>query len=99
MAYDDAFPQGPKPLASVSYDDEQGMKDLAAIMGAEGLEQAAAEAKQRVENLTGLSLVLLKVGDSAGPHYRNELIAQETGKILTEKLAALGDRKRTEGDQ
>lgn len=98
MAYDDAFPQGPKPLVSVSYGDEQGMKDLAAIIGAEGLEQAAAEAKQRVENLTGLSLALLKAGDSTGPHYRNELIAQETRKILTEKLAALGASRTMKAD-
>lgn len=82
--YREEFPEGPQPLVSISLDDSEGMKQLAAILSAAGLASAQEEAAKKVDSSTGLMGALLK-----GSDFRAAVIADETSRLLNEKLSSL----------
>lgn len=87
--YREEFPEGPQPLASISLDDTDGMKRLASILSPEGLASAQDEAVKKVDSSTGLMGALLKASDEMGSDFRAAVIADETSRVINEKLLTL----------
>lgn len=91
--YKAAFPDGPKPIASVNFDDTEGMAALSAVMSSAGLQSALTEADERAGKLlsgdTAVASILRGLG---GDNIREAVAHIELNTIITEKLSAIGNR-------
>ena len=91
--YKKEFPDGPKPIASFTFDSEQGKIDaLKAIFGAitKGTQLADEDAERRITENSDVGAILRHAAESQGTEsVRRAIAAQHRDQMIAEEIRNL----------